>query len=176
MTEQAPPKEVKLSRQQQLENILFSLCTFGWMIGTAYWYVSLCIAQYRAHKREHRPGLYFPSKPVTINLFGVDPEQGRDILGSYGIRSAYCAIQWVVLDQQIGLLFTIMVSKQAFDYADNILFQHSGVSFDVMTNGGDKRGQALRRPYAQRQPHQQAQRHAQPARRTVKARLGGRYS
>jgi hypothetical protein len=156
MTEQPPIKKVELSKQQQFENMLYNLAVFSWMLGAAYWYISLCVWQWQ-HKR------LLPSKPVVIDLFGSDPVQGRDILKSYGVRSAYCSIQWAVIDNQIGLLFSLMVSKQAFDFADNILFQHSGQVFAVLGKPGNKRGESLPKPYSQRRRQvDQAQRQTSP--------------
>ncbi len=175
MTEQAPVKKVELSKQQQFENMLYNFAVFSWMLGTAYWYIRLCVWQWQ-HKR------ILPSKPVVIDLFGSDPEQGRDILKSYGVRSAYCSIQWAVIDNQVGLLFSLMVSKQAFDFADNILFQHSGQTFFVLGELGCNRGESLPKPYSQRSrqvdqaQRRPSQRHAQTARRPAKqARLGKTY-
>jgi hypothetical protein len=157
----APVKRIELSRSQQFQNVLFGMGTLSHMIGAAWWYFGLCHYQWAKHRK-------LPGAPVTIELFGSDPEQGRDILNDYGIRSAYGLLEWKVIDNQVGLRFMLMVSKASFDYADNILFQHSGVSFNVMTNAGSKRGQGIRRPYVQRQASQQAQRPTQPA----QARLG----
>src|SRR5215212_1718234 len=113
MTEQ--PK-AKLSHAQNMQNIIFGMGTPVYMLLTAYWYISLCVYYLRKFKR-------LPGKPVTIMLFGADPEQALDILKTYNLRYAFGSIQWAILENQIALLLYIMVSKASFDYVDNVLFQ-----------------------------------------------------
>jgi hypothetical protein len=160
MTEE---KKAKLSRSQQMQNIFFGMGTGYYMVMTVIWYVGLCWHTRRKHNR-------FAGAPVTIMLFGSDPEQALDILKEHNLRYAYGSIQWAVLENQVALLLYFMVSKASFDYADNILYQHSGDTFVVLTNPGSKRGQGIRKPYAQRQPSQ-PKRQAQAS----KAKLGKTY-
>lgn len=146
----APAKKVELSAAQRLQNILFGMGAGYYMVGAAWWYIGLCRYQWAKYKR-------LPGPPVTIELFGSDPEQGRDILTEYGIRSAYGLLQWAVVENKVGLRLMFLVSQANFDYADNILSQYEGQTFAIISNAGNKRGQSIRKPYAQRQPRRQAQ-------------------
>lgn len=157
----APVKKVELTGQQKLENFLFTVANLAYMVDAIRWYTSLCWHTRRQHHR-------FAGAPVRIELFGSDPESGLDILRDYGMRYAMGSLQWAIIENKVGLRLLFLVSKSAFDYADNILSQYAGSTFDVMTNPGCKRGQALRRPYAQRQ------RPVQPAKRPI-AKLGKIY-
>jgi hypothetical protein len=170
---EAPVKKVELTRQQRFENLLYGMGAAGHMVGALWWYANLCLAQYRAHKRDNKQSFYFPQWPVTIELFGCDPEQALSILTSYGVTYAYGLLQWAVVFNRVDLRFLFLVSGNQFDYADNILDQHSGQTFVVYSNAGCKRGQALRAPYTQRQPSQ-TKRQAHPA-RPKQARLGKVY-
>jgi hypothetical protein len=163
----APAKKVELSKQQQLENMLFGLGAAGAMVAAAWWYVGLCWHTRRKHNR-------FAGPPVCIELFGSNPVQGQEILFDYGIRSAFGSLQWAVIENKVALRFMFLVSKASFDYADCILDAYQGETFYILTNPGSKRGQALRRPYAQRKPSQPKHQRSAPKRaklgRTYKAR------
>lgn len=164
MTEQTPaPEKVKLSRSQVMQNHLWGMGTLLYMALTVWWYGSLCFYYWRKYK-------HLPGKPVTIMLFGTDPEQGLNLMKEYNLRYAFGSIRWAIIGNQLGLLIHFMVSKASFDYTDNILFQHSGAVFEVISNEGCKRGQTIRRPYPQRQPSIRPSHQAGP-----KARLGKRY-
>lgn len=157
-TTKAPVKKAKLSRSQQMQNILFGMSTGYHMVMTVIWYVGLCWHTRRKHNR-------FAGAPVTIMLFGSDPEQALDILKTYNLRYAYGSLQWAIRDNRVALLLYFMVSQASFDYVDNVLDHYQGQTFDILSDAGSKRGQGIRRPYAQRQ------RPAQPAKRPV-AKLG----
>jgi hypothetical protein len=169
---EVPAKKVELSRQQQLENMLFSLGAAGAMLGALYWYVNLCMHQAAKHMRDKKPGIYLPKKPVTISLFGANPTQATDILKSYSVTYAFGLVRWVIVDNRVGLQFLFLVSSAQFDYADGVLAQFEGESFEIHSNPGRKRGQPFGTPFAARQPtkHQrQATKQAKMG-RTYKAR------
>jgi hypothetical protein len=172
MTEKATPedgkqpekkKKVELSFSQHLQNIAFGMGTPIYMALTVWWYVNLCWHTRRKHNR-------FAGAPVTIQLFGSDPEQALDILKSYNVRYAYGSIQWAVLDNKIGLLMFFMVSKASFDYADGILAMYEGVYFSILSNEGTKRGQNMGQPHAHRGSAKR-----QPSKPQNKPKLGKTY-
>ncbi len=156
-----PTKKIELSSQQKFENVFYSFLTLWAMIGAVRWYVRLCWYTRRKYNR-------FAGAPVCIELFGTDPTDSTSILKNYGVSCAFGSLQWKVIGNHVGLRFRLLVSRTAFDYADNILYQHSGQTFEILTGPGCKRGQQLRTPYPQRQA-----RHTHLTER--KARLGKTY-
>src|SRR4051812_43694349 len=87
----AEQPKAKLSLSQQIENIFFGMGTPIYMALTVWWYVNLCWYTRRQHNR-------FAGVPVTIMLFGGDPEQALDILKGHNLRYAFGSIQWAILD------------------------------------------------------------------------------
>jgi hypothetical protein len=166
----APVKKVELTRQQRFENMLFSLAAPGAMLAALWWYLNLCWHQAAKHKRDKKPGIYLPKKPVTISLFGANPTEATDILKGYNITFSFGLVRWVVVDNRVGLQFLFLVSSAQFDYADAILAQFEGEAFEIHSTAGNKRGQNFGAPFAARQPTKTVKRPA-----PKQAKLGRTY-